>query len=407
VDIDVRTITDAEVPAWCAAVNTGFLNPAGGVDAEVRRPALVLDRTWGGFDGDRVVSTLRSFPTELTLPGGRRVAASAVTAVTTTATHRRRGLATRMVTGEMAVAVERGEPASILIAAEWRIYGRYGYGATTEHQTWTLNAAAAQLRHRPRGTVEHIDRDTARALAPEIFERHRLSRVGEIARTERRWDLDFDIIRFESWPAPKQWFHVLARDLVGTPVGYARYRNEEAYAYRQPRGRVEVESMIAASPLGEALLWDHLTNLDMVATVKAIDRPADELLPWLLVDARHAEPSERADFLWLRPLDVRALLSARSYAATGRVVVEVVDSLGFAAGRFALDAGPDGATCVVTDRSADLTVDASTLGSVYLGGYRLRALAAAGLVDEHRAGAVATADALFATATAPWCSTWF
>jgi hypothetical protein len=39
--------------------------------------------------------------------------------------------------------------------------------------------------------------------------------------------------------------------------------------------------------------------------------------------------------------------------------------------------------------------------------YRLRALAAAGLVDEHAPGAVARADALLAWPAAPWCATWF
>jgi predicted acetyltransferase len=86
-----------------------------------------------------------------------------VTAVTTTSTHRRRGLATRSMAAELAASVDRGEHVSILIPAEWRIYGRFGYGASTEHQTWTVDALAAQVRHRPPGTVEYVDRDTARA----------------------------------------------------------------------------------------------------------------------------------------------------------------------------------------------------------------------------------------------------
>src|SRR6185503_11373667 len=98
--LDVRTITDDEVPAFCAAMNTGFLNPTGDIDADARRPGMILDRTWAGFDGSAIVSTLRSFPTDLTLPGGGMLPVSAVTAVTTTSTHRRRGLATRMVLNE-------------------------------------------------------------------------------------------------------------------------------------------------------------------------------------------------------------------------------------------------------------------------------------------------------------------
>lgn len=86
-ELHVRTITDAEIPAWCAAMNTGFLNPGGEVDAEARRPGLILDRTWGGFEKSRIVSTLRSFPTEMTVPGGNSIDVAAVTAVTTTSSH--------------------------------------------------------------------------------------------------------------------------------------------------------------------------------------------------------------------------------------------------------------------------------------------------------------------------------
>jgi hypothetical protein len=42
-EIDVRTITDGEVAAWCSGLNTGFLNPAGDVDAEARRPGRPRD----------------------------------------------------------------------------------------------------------------------------------------------------------------------------------------------------------------------------------------------------------------------------------------------------------------------------------------------------------------------------
>src|ERR687894_852777 len=124
-EIDVRTITDDEVGAWCTGLNIGFLNPAGDVDAKARRPGLFLDRTWGAFDGGTVVATLRSFRSQMTVPGGGALEASAVTAVATTPTHRRRGLASRLVAGELAASVERGEQVSILIASEWRIYGRF------------------------------------------------------------------------------------------------------------------------------------------------------------------------------------------------------------------------------------------------------------------------------------------
>ena len=77
-------------------------------------------------------------------------------------------------------------------------------------------------------------------------------------------------------------------------------------------------------------------------------------------------------------------------------------------GRWRLDGGPDGATCVrADDATADLTLSATELGAIILGGTRLAALAAARRVDEHTAGALAKADLMFGSPRAPWCQTSF
>ena len=74
--LDGRTITDAEVTPWCAALNTGFHDAKGSIDAELRRPSIALDRTWAAFDGAKIVSTLRTFSVDMTVPGGGSVVAS-------------------------------------------------------------------------------------------------------------------------------------------------------------------------------------------------------------------------------------------------------------------------------------------------------------------------------------------
>ena len=331
--LDVRTITDDEVPAWCAAVNTGFLNASGDVDAELRRPSLILDRTWGGLDGATFVATLRSFPSELTVPGGGVIAASAMTAVTTTSTHRRRGLASRLVAADLASSLERGEMASVLIAAEGEIYGRFGYGPSTEHQTLTVDTLAARLRSRPEGTVGlcrpghrpcadagDLRATAGRASRTAVSDRallgHRLRDPGlsELAHTRSP--------RSPSLPGTRR-----ERRSVS-----ARYEYEQKWAFRRPLGEVTVRLFLTAGPLAESLLWHHLISLDLTVSVKADNRPADELLPWLLTDARHAQASERSDFLWLRPLDVARMLAARRYQISGTLVLEVVDTAGLSNG---------------------------------------------------------------------------
>jgi predicted acetyltransferase len=105
----------------------------------------------------------------------------------------------------------------------------------------------------------------------------------------------------------------------------------------------------------------------------------------------------------LRVLDVPAALTARGYAADGSLVLEVVDPLGHAAGRFALEGGPDGAACAATDAEPDLVVPVGALGAAYLGGTDWGRLAAVGWVDERRDGATGQAAAMFGAPRAPWC----
>jgi predicted acetyltransferase len=357
------------------------------------------------FDGSTIVATFQSFPTSLTLPGGRVVPAGAVTAVTCQPTHRRQGLLTRMITGDLAASRERGEVADVLIAAEWPIYGRFGYGPATMSTSFELDATA-RFTQPGAGSVEFVDNATFRVEAPAIYERVRLDRAGMIGRNELRWDTLADVRRR---PEDKPWggFRVLCRDDDGVAQAWASYKVESTWTGGRPSGVAEVADFCGANPAAEARLWRFLTELDLIATVKAVDRPIDDPLPWLLADARAARSGGVRDFLWVRPLDVAALLSGRRYTTSGRVVLEIVDDQELSAGRFELDASPSGASCEATSRAVDLTVSVRALGAACLGGVRLSTLHAAGWLDEHSQGSVAVADGLLAWQVAPWCNTWF
>jgi predicted acetyltransferase len=124
-----------------------------------------------------------------------------------------------------------------------------------------------------------------------------------------------------------------------------------------------------------------------------------------------------ADNLWVRVIDLPAALARRAYSSPVDVVLEVTDGLLPAnAGRWRLRAaGPGGAAgvggsggggaadCVRTDKPADIALDVRELGAAYLGGTRLAALAAAGLVRELRPGAVGRLSTAMSWDPAPWC----
>ncbi len=165
---------------------------------------------------------------------------------------------------------------------------------------------------------------------------------------------------------------------------------------------------MALTPGAAAGLWRYCLDLDLIGAVQLAGRPVDEPLRWLLADPRRLRTAKVTDGLWVRLLDLPAALAARRYAAPGAVVVEVTDRLRPANdGRFLLEGGPDGADCRPTGREPDLLCDVADLGAAYLGGVKLASLARAGRVLEQAPGALARADAMFATDPAPWCTTGF
>jgi predicted acetyltransferase len=82
------------------------------------------------------------------------------------------------------------------------------------------------------------------------------------------------------------------------------------------------------------------------------------------------------------------------------IVLEVLDAFcPWNEGRYRIDG--DGVQRTSDD--ADLTLDVSALGSVYLGGFTFRQLARAERIVEHAPDAAARADAAFPSDRAPWC----
>ncbi len=407
--IEVRPVHDDELREFINTVSAGFLEhiDADKVTEEVR-PLWDLDRTRAAFADGRMCGTFRTWATELTVPGGQRLPAAAVSSVAVLPTDRRRGILRAMVESEHDAIRQRDEAFGLLYASEYLIYGRFGYGPGVREATLTLDTRRTSFHPASSGRVELVKPD-ADAIAPlkDVFEQWRHRQPGEIRRRDVRWEYDL-ALRETAWGPPWKGFVVLHRDAAGSVDGYARYHAEDKWEQRQPANPVTVDELHALNETAYASLWRFLAELDWAATVKAERRSPSELLPWFLTNARAFDMSDIGDGMWVRVFDVPRALAARTYEREGSIVLEVVDRE--ASGgrtRVQLDAGPAGATCTETDRSADLTLDVAALGTVYLGGNSLRRAAAAFGVDEHREGALAEADALFRTSDEPWSSTFF
>ncbi|MFF4103216.1 GNAT family N-acetyltransferase [Streptomyces sp. NPDC001903] len=406
----VRPIAESEFPEWLRAVNSGFLRPEPATASEIAQRAKHTDfaRTLGAFDEStgRCVATLRSFAQELTVPGGASVAASAVTNVAVLPTHRRRGLLTRMMAGELAAARARGDVVSTLIAAEYPIYGRYGYGPAASIAEWEIDVSRTGLDPRwsgpaDGGRIELVDAAGARAIGPGLHERLRAVSPGTVGRNARWWNLATGVEEMATRPY-KDKFHAVYRTAEGEAAGLAVYGADDHWTDgKVPLNTVQVKDLIAVTPEAQRALWHFLCSIDWVLKVRTGYRAPDDLVARLLPDPRAAAIVTASDFLWVRVLDVVRALGARTYAVPGVLVLEVADPAGPAAGRYRLDAGTG--ECAATEEPADLRLDASALGSLYLGDESAVRLGALGRIVEERPGALALADAVFRTARRPWC----
>ncbi|MFJ4851167.1 MULTISPECIES: GNAT family N-acetyltransferase [unclassified Streptomyces] len=407
--LEVRTLEASDFAGWLRATRLGFHRPATVSDEEIelRRPYTDLARTQGAFDDGRCVATFRSMPRDLTVPGGAVLPSSAITHVTVSATHRRRGVASRMMANELAATAERGEPLAILIAAEYPIYGRFGFGPAAGVTEWHVDTARAGLRppgDDEDGRVELVDPADVLKSGPELHERVRVQVPGSINRNDRWWEQFTGKVRMsadEPWKEPIFAFY---RDSSGRVDGLAAYTVADEWHGMYPQAPLEIKNLIAATPAAERALWRYLLSIDWVTTVRTGFRAHDDVMPLLLADRRAARVDNSSDFLWLRFVDVPRSLAARTYAAPGTVVLDVLDPYGYAAGRFRLDVSPDGTATAEAAPSAapDLTLTAADLAALYLGDESAVRLATVGQVTESRPGAAAQVDALFRTSRKPW-----
>jgi predicted acetyltransferase len=358
---------------------------------------LPIERMHAARENGTIIGGAGAFPFELTVPGAV-VPTAGVTVVGTFPTHRRRGVLRAMMRTQLDDVHERGEPLALLWASEDTIYGRFGYGmASLAGEVRIPKEYSAYVRPIEReGTLRIVDASEALTLFPGVWDTVRRGTPGMMARTRNWWEFRILFDQPEGEEGPKRYV-VLEKD--GRPEGYAIYRHKPKWEEGLSDSELQVVEAVALDGRPTAEIWRYLLDIDWAATTTASLLPADHPLWWLLATPRRMR-LRIGDGLWLRLVDVGAALSARRYAADGAVVVDVVDDFcPWNAGRWRLSDG----RAKRTTTTPQIRCDVSALGSVYLGGFTFSQLARGGRVEELRRGAVARADAMFATERAPWC----
>lgn len=373
------------------------------------RDGLAFRRFVGVYDPASLepaqpVGTVNSWVTDLTLPGGHGIPMWAISGVTVSPTHRRKGIARAMLEGELRTAADAGLAIAGLTVSEATIYARFGFSPATFATDWSIETKrAVWVGPRPDGRVDFIDRARLRDQLAELHGRVRSSRPGEIEAWPGLW-------RRMSGLAPGQegggkLRAVRYADAGGTTRGIAVYRlSDEGTDFT--KHELELHYLLSETADAYAGLWRFALEHDLVSVVKAPLRSVDEPVRWMIADQRGAAVTT-GEHGWLRIIDVPTVLRARTYAAPGTFTLRVTDELGFAEGTWMLTVGDSGtAEVTVADGPADATLTVNALSSIVLGGVRAGTLRTAGIVRADDQTAVAL-DASFASPQTPYLSLWY
>ncbi len=330
-------------------------------------------------DDGKVVGGAGAFTYRLSVPGGARIPVGGVTVVGVLPTHRRRGVLTAMMRAQLEDCRARGDLAAYLWASEATIYGRFGYGLASRMGALSLarDRAAFAIPFEPRGTVRLLELDEAAAAFPPLYEQVVAQRPGTFERSKAWWETR----RLADDPSRRRGGGPLNRALLeldGEPAGYAIYRVAQDWESGFSKGTVTIMEVVTPTPEATRELWRWLFDFDWTSQFVADLLPVDHPLFLLLAEPRRMRFTIN-DGVWLRLIDIEAALSARTYEGDGEIVLEVTDAfLPENAGRYKVGAG----RAERTDAGADLRLDVSGLGSVYLGGFGFGDLVRASRAEE-------------------------
>ncbi|MCX8213047.1 MAG: GNAT family N-acetyltransferase, partial [SAR202 cluster bacterium] len=223
-NLEIRPITSDETERFIRATSMAFGQPPSDEDLAKYPPMRELERSLAAYENGSMVGGAHSRSFRMNVPGGELPTAG-VLDVTVASTHRRRGILTALMVDQLKGVHERGEPLAALTASESVIYGRFGYGIATVHESWSVDRThtAYAMPYEPRGRLEFVEPKQMRATFPELYRRATAFRPGAIERPADKWDwivTDYPPDR----GGASAYFHVAYYGTGESLDGYVSYR---------------------------------------------------------------------------------------------------------------------------------------------------------------------------------------
>ncbi len=387
-----------------------FPSSSGGVSDQEKflteGPHGGIETLWVGLIGERIVAACQLFSLTQWI-GGAGIPIMGLGSVAIAPTHRRQGLAGRLLSSAFAHARERGDLASALYPFRASYYQRMGYGEAGVAHQYQLPTTAFPDAPDERARVHLVDSGPDEQAMRSVYDAAARRETGQIQRNERSWSA--------AWGG-SGGAAVLYRSSSGDPEGYAivRYRPdlppEERY--------LEVMERMWLTSGAQRGIYAWLGSLGDQWRALLYRAHPEEGFADRLHEPRLPQESAPGWNLWFpsatllrgpmfRILNVAGAMSKRRVANRMRLTLalEVADAqipentgswhLTLGDGKIQLDRGNGQAT------DAHLSLSISALSRIYIGSFTPSGAIAAGLATTERPDSISALDDLFRV-PAPW-----
>lgn len=375
------------------AILNGFAIVLDDVDVSDRTALRPLSRRVAVSLEQRIFGGAFAYDFQMSLPGGACVPVAGLAGVSVSPPFQGKGGLTAMMREHLQQCRAHGDAASVLMASESGLYGRFGYGVATEMAQWNLNSREFRLArdHIADGDVRLINeaQDAADTVAL-IYEQSVAMGSGALHRSSAWWKLVLACDK-SSWIGAGAQFVAVHYNTSGVADGYALYAIDERSETATGHGRLSctcnVSELVALNANAEMALLSYLSSIAWVREVVWAVAPVNPVVRHFMADPRQLWQQARLDMMWLRPLNLPALFDQRLYARDGELVIDYHDPLFDDLSGYWKLVVRDGAGMLHKATSAEhrqspraVSLSSEVLGAIILGTSRIAELSSIGKI---------------------------
>ncbi|HEV2798190.1 MAG TPA: GNAT family N-acetyltransferase [Nocardioides sp.] len=182
-----------------------------------------------------------------------------ITDVTTSASHRRRGLLRRLIEDDLADAVAQGIPIAALTASEATIYGRWGFGPATFRTGVEIDTTPGftMRAFTDPGRVELIEPADAWPHVKAVFDAFHARQRGSVEWPAQYEDIHTGAYNFDGGGPNRKIRAAVHLDAAGTVDAFVIFKQAE-------KNSIRVEEMVALTTDAQLALWSFLGDMDRI-----------------------------------------------------------------------------------------------------------------------------------------------